>query len=264
MGHGDLALLIDDSGPMTNQKSKIENPKSLRVLGARVDAAQIRDVVELMERWIGARSACHLIAFTGMHGITETQYDPSFKQILNSADLVLADGMPLVWLGHWHGHAMRRRVYGPELMETFCRKTGHLYQHYFYGGGTGALDRLAEILKQWYGVRGVGCRTQSSARSANRCGTTSTARTSSAPSTSFSRTPGVGQVCNIGRRRFSNCSMAEAIGFCEQIVERPLTWKGVDQNRQGDHVWSMSCLSHFQAHCPGWTLHYDVPNLRVY
>ena len=39
--------------------------------------------------------------------------------------------VPLVWLGRWHGHAMHRRVYGPELMETFCRKTGLLYQHYF-------------------------------------------------------------------------------------------------------------------------------------
>jgi N-acetylglucosaminyldiphosphoundecaprenol N-acetyl-beta-D-mannosaminyltransferase len=91
-----------------------------------------------------------------MHGISETQYDPSFKQILNSADLVLADGMPLVWLGRWHGCAMRRRVYGPELMETFCHKTGPLYRHYFYGGAPGVADRLAEILKQRCGVRSVG------------------------------------------------------------------------------------------------------------
>jgi N-acetylglucosaminyldiphosphoundecaprenol N-acetyl-beta-D-mannosaminyltransferase len=41
-------------------------------------------------------------------------------------------------------------------METFCRKTGPLYQHYFYGGGPGVADRLAEILKQRYGVRTVG------------------------------------------------------------------------------------------------------------
>jgi len=126
------------------------------VLGVSVDAVEIPDVTELMERWIAARSACHCIAFTGMHGISETQSDPSFRQILNSADLVVADGMPLVWLGRWHGYVMRRRVYGPELMETFCRKTGPLYQHYFYGGGPGVADRLADILKQRYGVRTVG------------------------------------------------------------------------------------------------------------
>jgi N-acetylglucosaminyldiphosphoundecaprenol N-acetyl-beta-D-mannosaminyltransferase len=122
----------------------------------RVDAVQIPDVIELMEGWIAARSACRFIAFTGMHGITETQYDPSFKQILNSADLVVADGMPLVWLGRSHGYPMPRRVYGPELTETFCRKTGPLYRHYFYGGRPGVADRPADILKQKYGVRTVG------------------------------------------------------------------------------------------------------------
>jgi len=141
---------------MTNRKSKIENPKSFRVLGVHVDAMQIIDVIAEMEHWIVARAGCHFVAFTGMHGIAETQFDPSFKQILNSADLVVADGMPLAWLGRWHGYAMRRRVYGPELMETFCRKTGPLYRHYFYGGGPGVADRLAEVLKQRYDVRTVG------------------------------------------------------------------------------------------------------------
>ncbi|MGA9059358.1 MAG: WecB/TagA/CpsF family glycosyltransferase [Terriglobia bacterium] len=149
-------LIAERRAPMANQKSKIQNPKSFRVLGVRVDAVQIPDVVELMEGWIAARSACHFIAFIGMHTISEAQSDPSFKQILNSLDLAVADGMPVVWLGRWHGHTMRRRVYGPELMETFCRKTGPLYQHYFYGGGPGVADRVAHILKQRYGVRSVG------------------------------------------------------------------------------------------------------------
>jgi len=142
--------------PRREPESETPSPPSFSVLGVRVNAVQIPDVIGLMGRWIRARSACRFIAFTGMHAITETQYDPSFKQILNSADLVVADGMPLVWLGRWHGHAMRRRVYGPELMETFCRETGPLYRHYFYGGVPGVADRLAEILEQRYGVRTVG------------------------------------------------------------------------------------------------------------
>ena len=129
---------------------------SFRVLGVSVDTVQIPDVIELMERWIAARSTSHFIAFTGMHGITEALRDPSIKQILNSADLVAADGMPLVWLARWHGWVMRRRVYGPELMETFCSKTGPRYRHYLYGGGPGVADRLADVLKQRYGVLIVG------------------------------------------------------------------------------------------------------------
>jgi N-acetylglucosaminyldiphosphoundecaprenol N-acetyl-beta-D-mannosaminyltransferase len=140
---------------VTSIEPEIETAR-FRVLGVLVDAVQIPDVVEMMERWISARSACHLIAFTGMHGIAETRHDSSFKQILNSVDLVVPDGMPLVWLGRWHGYALRRRVYGPELMETFCRKTGPLHRHYLYGGQPGVADSLAGVLEQRYGVRVVG------------------------------------------------------------------------------------------------------------
>jgi N-acetylglucosaminyldiphosphoundecaprenol N-acetyl-beta-D-mannosaminyltransferase len=122
------------------------------VLGVRVHAVQISDTIEQMERWIGARAACHFVAFTGMHGITEAQRDLSFKQVLNAADLVAADGMPLVWLGRRQGCGMRRRVYGPELMETFCRQTGPRYRHYFYGGAAGVADRVADTLHGRYGV----------------------------------------------------------------------------------------------------------------
>jgi N-acetylglucosaminyldiphosphoundecaprenol N-acetyl-beta-D-mannosaminyltransferase len=127
-----------------------------KVLGVRVDAVQIPEVVSVMERWIQERAAVHYIAVTGMHGVMEAQYNPGFRSVLKAADLVVPDGMPLVWLGRWHGHPLRRRVYGPELMETFCRTTGPSYRHFFYGGGPNVAVRLAEVLKQRYGVNAVG------------------------------------------------------------------------------------------------------------
>src|ERR1039458_2661628 len=135
---------------------RVPGQTAFRLLGVRVDAVQIIDVIAEMENWIAKGSAGHFVAFTGMHGVSEAQRDASFKQILNSADLVVADGMPLVCLGRWRGCDMRRRVYGPELMETFCRETGPLYRHYFYGGGPGVADHLAEILRHRYGVRCAG------------------------------------------------------------------------------------------------------------
>ena len=122
------------------------------VLGVRVNAVQIPEVMEQMERWIGERKGCHFVAVTGMHGVTEAQHEPSFKQVLNSADLVVPDGMPLVWLGRRHGYALQRRVYGPELMQTFCRTTGSKYRHFFYGGGTGVATLLAQTLQKDFGT----------------------------------------------------------------------------------------------------------------
>jgi N-acetylglucosaminyldiphosphoundecaprenol N-acetyl-beta-D-mannosaminyltransferase len=127
------------------------------ILGVHVDAVQIPDVIQQMEAWIAAGPNCHSIAFASMHGISEAKKDSQFKAIMNGTDLIAPDGMPLVWLGRLRGHSLNRRVYGPELMETFCRKTGARYRHYFYGGAEGVAMNLAVSLQKKFhiGVAGT-------------------------------------------------------------------------------------------------------------
>jgi len=110
----------------------VTTPSSFSTLGVRVDAVQIPDVVATMERWIKERDRCHYVTVTGMHGVTEARHDSSFKAILNSADLVVPDGMPLVWIGRLRGRKLPRRVYGPELMMTFCKQTASRGYRYFF------------------------------------------------------------------------------------------------------------------------------------
>jgi N-acetylglucosaminyldiphosphoundecaprenol N-acetyl-beta-D-mannosaminyltransferase len=129
-----------------------KEPPSYGVLGVRVRAVQIPDVVTRMEGWIAEESRSHFIAVTGMHGIVEAQHDVSFKEILEAADLVVPDGMPLVWLGRMHGYSLRRRVYGPELTENFCKVTRKKYRHFFYGGALGVAETLAEHLSRRHGI----------------------------------------------------------------------------------------------------------------
>jgi N-acetylglucosaminyldiphosphoundecaprenol N-acetyl-beta-D-mannosaminyltransferase len=127
-------------------------PETFRVLGVPVHAVQIPDVVSQIENWIQSDARGRYVAVTSMHGIAESRSDSDYRGALDSADLVVPDGMPLVWLGRWHKHPLKRRVYGPELMETFCRETGGTYRHFFYGGGPGTAERLADSLRQRYGI----------------------------------------------------------------------------------------------------------------
>jgi N-acetylglucosaminyldiphosphoundecaprenol N-acetyl-beta-D-mannosaminyltransferase len=120
---------------------------TVKILGVRVDAVQIPDVIAQMEEWIRERNTCRYIAVTGMHGVTEAQHDARFKTILNSAALVVPDGMPLVWLSRLRGRGLKRRVYGPELMLRFCEETVRRgYRHFLYGGAAGVPEKLAETL----------------------------------------------------------------------------------------------------------------------
>lgn len=122
-------------------------PQTFSVLGVRVNAIQIPHVITCMEAWIASRAAPQFIAVTGMHGLTEAQHDVSFKSILNSAALVVPDGMPLVWLARLRGFLLRRRVYGPELMSSFWQQTARKnYRHFLYGGAPKIADVLAKHL----------------------------------------------------------------------------------------------------------------------
>src|SRR6266851_6661044 len=138
--------------------ASVRQASAFRVLGVRVDAVQIAGVVLQMEDWIARRESCQYIAVTGMHGVTEAQHDARFKAVLNSAGLVVPDGMPLVWISRWLGFNLRRRVYGPELMASFCEQTAaKRYRHFFYGGAPGVADDLAsQFVSRFSGALVVG------------------------------------------------------------------------------------------------------------
>jgi N-acetylglucosaminyldiphosphoundecaprenol N-acetyl-beta-D-mannosaminyltransferase len=91
-----------------------------------------------------------------MHGVSESRRDAHFRKILQSAALVIPDGMPLVWLGRWHKHSIDRRVCGSELLEAFCEQTRSRYRHFFYGGAPGVAEDLAKRLQQRHQIRVAG------------------------------------------------------------------------------------------------------------
>ncbi|HEV2118276.1 MAG TPA: WecB/TagA/CpsF family glycosyltransferase [Terriglobales bacterium] len=134
-------------------------PPTFDVLGVRVDAVQIPEMIRRLEQWIGEVPRGRYVTLTNVHAIMEAQSRPVFKQVLNRAASVCPDGMPLVWLGRRAGHSLPRRVYGPDLLWDFCRATERQgYSHFFYGGGPGTAQRLAaELTTRFPGVRVAGC-----------------------------------------------------------------------------------------------------------
>jgi N-acetylglucosaminyldiphosphoundecaprenol N-acetyl-beta-D-mannosaminyltransferase len=127
------------------------------VLGVGISALTLEQARGLV---LGVRGAIRrgYVCATGAHGVSEAQRDPAVRQALNAAWLNVPDGMPLVWLGRWHGHRQVTRVYGPDLMLAVC-DTGRAagLTHYFLGGGSGVPERLREKLTQRFpGLRVVG------------------------------------------------------------------------------------------------------------
>jgi CDP-paratose 2-epimerase len=77
----------------------------------------------------------------------------------------------------------------------------------------------------------------------------------------FFKQPRSGEVYNLGGSRHSCCSMLQAIDACERISGRRLSWKYVDDNRIGDHIWWISDVRKFQRHYPDWHYRYDLDGI---
>src|SRR2546425_4290094 len=124
---------------------------SFRVLGRRVDGVQIHDVMRAMAEWIARGERGHVIVAANAHVITECHRDALLKEAVDSASIVMPDGMPLVLVGRRAGFNLPDRAYGPMLMETCLALSGeHQYRHFFYGGSVETLERLTKrILSQW-------------------------------------------------------------------------------------------------------------------
>jgi N-acetylglucosaminyldiphosphoundecaprenol N-acetyl-beta-D-mannosaminyltransferase len=128
---------------------EMQQAASFQVVGMPIAAVQIPDVVARMEKWIAGRVRTRYICVANVHVVMEGRQDPSFREVLESADLCIPDGMPLVWIGRRCGHALYKPACGPDLLIDFCRITKKAgYSHFFLGGRPNVASKLVIELKR--------------------------------------------------------------------------------------------------------------------
>jgi N-acetylglucosaminyldiphosphoundecaprenol N-acetyl-beta-D-mannosaminyltransferase len=86
-----------------------------------------------------------------VHSVMEAWDDPGFRQVLNAADLVTPDGMPLVWMLRRLGYPDQQRVYGPDLTLHVCEAAAREGVPVgFYGGLPEALEAMVSKLRRLF------------------------------------------------------------------------------------------------------------------
>lgn len=84
--------------------------------------------------------------------------DPEFKTAYEEADLVVADGAPVVWLSKLGGTPLKERVAGSDLFWTLGRASADDgVTLFFLGGAPGAADAAkAELERRYPGTKIIG------------------------------------------------------------------------------------------------------------
>ena len=119
--------------------------KKVSILGVNVSALDLDSACQIIEGWVAARYKAY-VCVAPVSTIVDCQNNSAYKDIVNAADMVTPDGMPLVWLLKAKGCSDAGRVYGPDLMAALCQREG--LRHYFFGSTPDVLSRLDQCLKK--------------------------------------------------------------------------------------------------------------------
>ena len=85
--------------------------------------------------------------------------DAEFKALLNSADLLVPDGVGIVWASKFTENPMKQRVAGIELIQNaFADERAKNFKWYFLGAKPGIAQLAAEKMAQTYEIQVVGAR----------------------------------------------------------------------------------------------------------
>ena len=130
---------------------------SVAVLGVPFDNVTMHEAVELIEKQIEERGF-HQVATANVDFLIHALKDKSLQNVLCSCDLVVPDGMPIVWASRLMGAKLKERIAGvdliPHLAELSCRRG---YGMYLLGASEESSSRAAEMLKRRFpGLRIVG------------------------------------------------------------------------------------------------------------
>ncbi|MFT4114298.1 WecB/TagA/CpsF family glycosyltransferase [Silvibacterium sp.] len=133
------------------------NPATVAVLGVPFHNVSMDETVAYVDEKIRSRSF-HQIATANLDFLVHAIRDPEMQEILCTCDLVIPDGMPVLWGARLLGSSLKQRVCGvdlvPRLAELCAREN---YSMFFLGASEQNSQRAAENLKKRFpGLRIAG------------------------------------------------------------------------------------------------------------
>ena len=126
--------------------SQLNPVKCQDILGTRIDGTSYEDALKRIITWT-ASGDCRFICAANVHMVMEAYDSEEFRKIINNADLITPDGMPIVLLLRMLGLRNQTRVYGPTLMKHICKASAQRGVSVgFYGGTPETLKALTHYL----------------------------------------------------------------------------------------------------------------------
>jgi N-acetylglucosaminyldiphosphoundecaprenol N-acetyl-beta-D-mannosaminyltransferase len=110
----------------------------------------MEDILGICEEHISRKNPL-LLGVVNVAKIVNIQKNHGLRAGLEQADLVLADGMPIVWLSRMLGNPLPERITGIDMMLELIKQADKKhYRVYFLGAEKGVLDKVMEVVQKKY------------------------------------------------------------------------------------------------------------------
>lgn len=139
MTQAETAAMVDGDAPPTRH-----------VLGMRVDATSYADATRHIMGWAETGRSSY-VCVANVHMTMEAWDDADFRGMVNGADLVVPDGMPLVWTLRALGVGSATRVRGPDLVRWLAADAAARGMPIgLYGGAPDVARAFTHVLQERY------------------------------------------------------------------------------------------------------------------
>jgi N-acetylglucosaminyldiphosphoundecaprenol N-acetyl-beta-D-mannosaminyltransferase len=124
--------------------------RHMRMMGAPMgvvtEAYAVKAIVDAAEAGTG-----HWTITANLDHLRRYHRDPVQKGLIDEADLVVADGMPLIWASRLAGEPLPERVSGSSMVWSICEAASARGQSVFLlGGDPGVAERAAKVFQDRY------------------------------------------------------------------------------------------------------------------
>jgi len=122
----------------------------VKYLNTEIDNLSMEEALQAMDQLVQNRRPSYVVTPNVNH-IVRLQSDRHFYEAYQNADLILADGMPIIWTSGAFGDRIREKVSGSDILPKICEIAANKgYSVFLLGAAEGVAAKAADNLTKKY------------------------------------------------------------------------------------------------------------------
>lgn len=127
----------------------------INFLNTQIDSLTMPEALNATKELIEQTNTTSYIVTPNLDHIVILESDKEFAEIYKNADLILADGKPLIWISHLIKNPIKEKISGSDFFPQLCKMCAENgYKIFILGAAEGVADKAADhLIKKYSGLK---------------------------------------------------------------------------------------------------------------